>query len=289
MDFERMNDRTLNEAAEFIARQQARPESHIAYFGVTAAEILSGIADFQPPNNVLLARDSGRLIGLIGADTEEETRRAWIHGPCVDYNDWHSVADALYVAAHQHGVIPAFVTGTELLGVRENTRLAEFAARHGFAPVRAANSLRFPREAAPGLPIVEMPDLANDQETAFMTLHGALFPKTYYSSAQLLEKRDEFHRILVAEQDGRLVGYIFAQMRAGDGDGYIDFLGVEEAARRQGHGKRLIAAATRWLFSFSNVREVLLTVFDDDLPAMALYTGLGFEHRQSLTGYRKNW
>jgi ribosomal protein S18 acetylase RimI-like enzyme len=81
-------------------------------------------------------------------------------------------------------------------------------------------------------------------------------------------------------------GYIYARIDTG-GDGYIDFLGVEESARRGGIGRRLITAATRWLLSFETVQEVALTVSSNNSAALALYTQLGYEHLYDVQAYRK--
>jgi ribosomal protein S18 acetylase RimI-like enzyme len=71
------------------------------------------------------------------------------------------------------------------------------------------------------------------------------------------------------------------------GDGFIDFLGVEESVRRQGMGRRLITTATRWLLLFPAVQEVALTVYSRNSAALALYTQLGYEHLYTVQAYRK--
>jgi ribosomal protein S18 acetylase RimI-like enzyme len=287
MEYKKMVEQEIEEAVAFVARQQANMETHVPYLDKEPESIRVSFAEFQPADTALLAREGDRLVGVLGVDADIESHKAWIHGPFVDHADWHGVADAMYKAAKERGVIPAHVVGEEVLGVPEFTRLAEFAARHGFSPVKPSSSLTFQRDKLTNLPEASVDDLSAEWHKDFAAMHDEIFPNTYYLGTQLIDLLDERHKALVVIDGGKLAGYVFGKVR--QEDGYIDFLGVADWARRRGHAQRLISAVTRWLLTFPEVKEVTLTMYDDNTAAHALYKALGFVKGLSLQGYRKNW
>jgi ribosomal protein S18 acetylase RimI-like enzyme len=279
----------LAEVAAFVARLQADPTQHIGYFGEEAEETTVYIAQLEPAgmDGFVLAYDGDRLIGLFGVEADPEIGRAWLHGPLVDHADWHAVADQLYEAARQQ-VLPEYVTLEELLGDVANANLREFASRQGFAPLPdTAAVLRFRRAMGDNLPMASALDLTPEFHEAFIRLHERTFPGTYYMGKQIIAQLDDRHKAFIVAEDGALQGYLYGRIDTG-GDGYIDFLGVEESARRRGIGRRLITAATRWLVSIPGVRQVALTVNGTNTPAIALYTYLGYEHLYTLQAHRKS-
>lgn len=77
-------------------------------------------------------------------------------------------------------------------------------------------------------------------------LHDALFPKAYYAGSSLEELALSGQaKLAVYKQGPDIKGYIFYQTDPA----YIDFLGVDEAARTQGIGSKLIEYACHdaWL------------------------------------------
>ncbi|HEX2205967.1 MAG TPA: GNAT family N-acetyltransferase [Longimicrobium sp.] len=81
---------------------------------------------------------------------------------------------------------------------------------------------------------------------------------------------------LVAEAEGRLVGYTLGAAQPGDGHGWILSLGVDPAARGRGAGRALVAALLE-AFAARGAREVFLHVSPSNRAAIALYERLGFE------------
>lgn len=293
MKFARMNPRQSAKVAAFIARLQTDKTHQIAYFGQDTAELAAAIQTFAPPNNVLLAYEDDQLIGLLGVDTDPSSGRAWLHGPLVDFPDWQGVADALYDEAMRLQMIPDFVHDEELFVDVANSNIAAFAASRRFTPGNPQTSLRLSRDALSLLPVVEpASELAAPQYPQFVRLHDSLFPKTYYSGQQIIERIGERDRVFVVTApnvDVLPIGYIYARIETEATDGYIDFIGVAPDFRRQGIARRLIIAAAHWLFSFPEIEAVALTVAADNEAALALYISLGFAHVQTLQAYRKRY
>lgn len=279
----------LDNAVEFVARLQTDPAQMIAYFGTEPDDIRHTLHDFEPDwmQATPLIYDGERLVGLLGVDASEIHEKAWLHGPLVDTTDWAATADQLYAAAQK--TMPDYVREHELFVDVVNLNVAAFAARHGFVPGTPEASLRFGREHLGKLPDEAAEMLSADQHTAFVELHNRIFPNTYYTGAEILKRLGERDRVFVETiSKNSLAGYIYVKVEPGATNGYIDFVGVAESTRRQGIGRRLVSAATQWLFIFPEVEEVTLTVNAGNDGAIALYKQLGFEHKQTLQGFRKN-
>jgi ribosomal protein S18 acetylase RimI-like enzyme len=288
MHLSRMQPEQLNEVAAFIARLQAEPTHHVAYFGERADEIAQYIRELEPAGSdgFVLAYQDEKLVGLLGVEADPEVKRAWLHGPMVDHPDWDATADQLYQTACQE-VIPDYAAMHELVGDIANVHLRSFAERHGFTPLPdSAAILRFRRHKLAALPRAEAPELEPRHYDGFVRLHEATFPNTYYSGKQVIERLNAHNKVFIVSDGAVVQGYIYARVITGS-EGFIDFLGVEKSARRRGMGRRLITAATRWLLSFPAVQEVALTVYSGNSAAIALYTQLGYEHLHTVQAYRK--
>jgi ribosomal protein S18 acetylase RimI-like enzyme len=87
--------------------------------------------------------------------------------------------------------------------------------------------------------------------------------------------------IYVAEQDGKVVGYVYAAMEPRswkdlrEGAGFIHDVLVDEPARGRGIAARLAEAASTWLEAQGAPRVVLGTAARNE-PAQRLFERLGF-------------
>ena len=140
---------------------------------------------------------------------------------------------------------------------------------------------------------------ATDQDTAALGRLGALLMRTHYAfdSKRFLEPganaesgygrflrsqlNEEDAVILVAERNGRVVGYVFAGLEPmswkelRDACGFIEDVAVEESDRRTGVAMALIEAAIDWLRSRGAPRVMLWTA-ERNPAAQQLFERLGF-------------
>jgi ribosomal protein S18 acetylase RimI-like enzyme len=92
--------------------------------------------------------------------------------------------------------------------------------------------------------------------------------------------------ILVAEDEGRVVGYCYAGIEPlswkelRDEAGFIHDLAVEPAARRHGAARALMSAAIEWFRGRGMVRVMLWTAAGND-AAQQLFRSAGF--RETMT------
>lgn len=271
--------------AAFVARLQERPESRIPYFDESSDEIAAEIASWGSDwaRRCLVAERETHIVGFVGVEVDPELGRAWIYGPFAEDAEWDDVADLLL----REAIVLAGVEDLELLGDDAHVRLAALAAQHGFPRGRRSFGLEIGRQAVEQLPQVAVPPLEPRRQAAFATLHEALFPRTYYSGIQLAEQHERGEAVvLTLVEDGTVVGYAVGRGKEG-GAAYVDFLGVAEQARGRGLGRRLTTAVCHALLEDERRSKVTLTVYEDNVAALALYDRLGFERVASMVGYRR--
>ncbi len=100
-----------------------------------------------------------------------------------------------------------------------------------------------------------------------------------------------FHRVtphlfLVAEADGRVVGYVMGEMEEDNGVkvGHVVNIAVHEAYRRRGIGSRLMMEIER-IFREMGAKRVKLEVREGDEGARAFYRHLGYRETGRLKRY----
>jgi ribosomal protein S18 acetylase RimI-like enzyme len=106
-------------------------------------------------------------------------------------------------------------------------------------------------------------------------------PEAGYASFLRGQLEDDERAVFVAEQDGRVVGYIYAGVEPlswkelRDRAGFLHDLVVVEGARRGGVATALLTAAIEWLVTL-NVPRVMLWTAQQNTAAQELFEKLGF-------------
>jgi ribosomal-protein-alanine N-acetyltransferase len=213
--------------------------------------------------------------------------RVWWFGPFIegeeDAGEWVVKADALYGAASS--MLPDGVDQEEIAVDARFDLLLDWAPTLGFGRDPGSAVLTLDHAIDPST-LATRQIVPSDSATVG-ALHDQLFPGTHTTGDALVVGRDDTHVGLVAESDGAVVGYIAVE-RQPDGDGYIDYLGVEPAHRRRGAGEQLVRAGVTALAEL-DCRRVSLTVREDNAGARALYRGLGFVEERVLVPLRKGF
>jgi mycothiol synthase len=182
------------------------------------------------------------------------------------------------VTAWSHGDHPA----ARVLAVRHGLR----RARELWVMRRPA-SLPLPSLAAPAGVTIRAYSPADEPE--LLRVNAAAFAhhpeQGSMSSDDLAERMAEPWYspagLLVADSGSGLVGFHWTKQHSADlGEVYV--VGVDPAAQGSGLGKALTLAGLEHLHALG-VSEVLLYVESDNAPAVAVYSGLGFEHAAADT------
>ncbi len=275
----------LDSAVVLIAAEQARPERNIAYVGVDELGIRAELDVLEPPwseTTRVTRRADGSIAGVVLVALDADLGRAWIYGPWVaGDDDWDANAPLLLDAA----VEQCRGLDAECLPELANTRLISMVDRLGW--LRAGNTHhalvvsaaivgRWNAFDIAGLRPADAGDLASIRR-----LHDAEFPSTHTSADRLLAEMT----VIAATRDGTVCGYAAGLVHP-DGEGYVEYLGVDPLYRRCGVGRGLVVALTRELMAASPKREVALSVDDDRRAARALYASLGFVTATSFIAFR---
>ena len=119
-------------------------------------------------------------------------------------------------------------------------------------------------------------------------LHDTEFPATYLTVDRMLGQAADGERtaLVAVDADDHVVGYATGEVQP-DGNGFIDFLAVDETARGRGVGPALIAGLVEALEPSITSNAVHLTVQDHRTAARAVYDRLGFRQDIGIIGYRR--
>jgi len=274
--------------AGLIAQQNQIPESQCIHSGEGRESILQTMLKWEAISEICfaIAVQEGRLVGLHGAEFDEELARGWLWGPFVLVEDWDSVAAALLTELLE--MLPPAVRRLDFFVHERNRRAVRFYLEQGFHSIQTSHVYVAHRPPVPLAPPEPCQPLTSEQAGAFRALHDCVFPRTYYTGQDILDQLDGDHQIFVCGSGEDLWGYIYAIVDE-SGEGYVDFIGVRADLRGKGLGQRLLLTAMDWLFSVKNVAQVGLTVSDDQVNARSLYEKAGFRIKYTGLSARKEW
>lgn len=213
--------------------------------------------------------------GIAGCEMAPALGRAWLRGPLTcDAGDAalqvaliHALEAALPSEVRRFDAFPQVDEG----GLRASYRAAGYRdqMQHHVLVLEQPRVL----PAWPAAVNAE-PDAKAARQAA--ALQDQLFPDTYLTTASMLASLDADHRLFVAEEAGAVRGYVYVQHKPFEGEAYVDFIGVDGAARGRGLGRALLDAAVHWGLVQRGLPRVSLTVRQDRAPALGLYEAAGF-------------
>jgi len=229
------------------------------------------------------------LIGALGSELDEELGRGWARGPFIvlETDEWNTIASTL-LQELLTALPPAIHWLDSFLNIA-NERGNAFYLHHGFRQLRLVHVYV---AAPPEKPLV-LPSpcetLKPQQVQEFITLHQTVFPHTYATGQRILDKLGDSHQVFVYTQREELLGYLYAALEEGSGDGLVEFVGVKANARGQGIGQQLLQTALQWFFEVKQVSQATLVVNDNLTNARSLYERVGFRLKHTGVQARKEW
>ncbi|MEM3737158.1 MAG: ribosomal protein S18-alanine N-acetyltransferase [Candidatus Bathyarchaeia archaeon] len=128
---------------------------------------------------------------------------------------------------------------------------------------------------------------------AVMAINRKCLPEHYTSSFFLDLHKSYPATFLVAEYDGKVVGYVLCRVESGLSEfkrfrfvkkGHLVSLAVMDEHREKGLGSRLLAAALEGMVRYG-CRESFLEVRKSNTKAMNLYRKFGYEVTRCIPGY----
>jgi ribosomal protein S18 acetylase RimI-like enzyme len=217
--------------------------------------------------------------GCFGAEYDLGLRRAWLRGPFVvseDAQEWAETARKLLEALEES--LPEELAVLDSFLDQANEWGQQLGWECGYQRVRLVHVYRLD----PAAPLSEVPagcvEMQPEQAAAVAALHEQLFPNTYLTAQQIIRDVSAGgatpSKVFVYLEAGQVLGYVYGSENLGEG--VVDFLGVDPAARRRGIGRLLLTAILYWLRVDQGLDEVTLTVHDEQAQARRLYEQAGF-------------
>jgi len=271
----------IKDTAIFVSKLNQQKVHHIGFCGTDREEIQKSIK--EDVSEMMAAVKDGKLIGWIGADTDEDTAEVW--GPFVDAEYNRQIAFNMWKKLLEK--IPDEVSNFILFSNRENKLLIEFAEKLQFEQKTDQFVLKFPQAYSGNLLQSDLKILKQKDHMAFTRLHDEAFPSTYYSGKEIIERHSQTQKIFVLKDGNRLAGYVYVEAYPEFRDGSIEFIAVDPECRGKGFGKKLLSGAVHWLFTFDSIDEIQLTTAADNKSALGLYLSVGFKVENELHYFMK--
>ncbi|MEF7561390.1 GNAT family N-acetyltransferase [Bacillus infantis] len=273
------------ELADYAAAKNSRQDSFIGYLGTEAQDIAEDLSEiFKDADSACFIHreDSSEITGFLGVDADLERGVGELWGPFAEPHSWEDSAAYLMSLAEEY--FGNRLNQWHLFIGRKNERCRLFAEKKGF---KLASSQMFMEltleDAVDGEPASF---LRKEFFADFTLLHDSLFPATYYSGSEVLDKIDDEHLIFALAKNSGLSGYLYAELDSEEKAASIEFMGVSLVERRKGTGARLILMAAKKLRE-SGIERIKLCVDSANEKAISLYKKMGFKETNTLLFYKR--
>lgn len=235
-----------------------------------------------------VAASGGETLGVIGCEIDVALRRAWIRGPWAVPGPSSASLEAALLDAMERA-LPE-VDCLDAFPNEDDKALAALFQGAGYrcmdvhrvmqAELRDAGTATV---ADPRVRATQADDLRH-----WLPLHHGLFPASYLSDDEIAAAIGDGPRlVLTARLDGRPAGYLVAKDEVTMDELYVDYLGVDPAARGRGLGRALLQHAMRWAEGRGRSCAVL-TVRQDRAEALSLYLQCGFRQVRAGVHWRRD-
>lgn len=259
--------------------QGSEERSHVAEL----AELPSGAAAFWRA-----AGPRGETLGVIGCEIDRSQRRAWIRGPwAVPGLSSASLEAALLTTLER--TLPE-INRLDAFPSEDDETLAALYRGAGYCRMDVHRVMQASLGDAGGATTADprIRPARSDDLRQWLPLHHGLFPGSYLPDDEILAAISGGPRLLLtAWHDGRPAGYLVAKDDATMDELYVDYLGVDPAARGRGLGGALLRHAMRWGEGRGRGRAAL-TVRQDRKEALSLYLQCGFQQTRAGVHWRKD-
>ncbi|MDZ5713349.1 GNAT family N-acetyltransferase [Jeotgalibacillus haloalkalitolerans] len=270
--------KTAEQAANRIAAANKDAAQYVGYCGTDADEIAKTIHEEIAEEHIYWFNDD-----LLILDYEDGSGEMW--GPFINSSgaDWSERANNLL------NMIPE---GTTLYGFygHENSSAIEWMNSLG-ADQKGEEVILKASQFTPGksAETMEIKALSDHEFSAFEQLHHQVFPETYYDAKTILNRANPSRPLLAAIDQGQFIGYIYAESDPEFGEGSVEYLAVNEAARGKGAGYTLLRSVMQLLLEEQQIKEISLCVSKNNQTAIRLYQRAGFHIEKELLYFKKNY
>ncbi|MDV2684375.1 N-acetyltransferase [Alkalihalophilus lindianensis] len=277
----------LDKLAIYLEEMNNKPESHIGFCGEKVSEIRDTLkdefSDLPLEKSFIVATEGQTVIGALGVDVDKDEGSAEVWGPFTSTNEdvegemWNTLMTSLesevqtfmFFINKNNERATTFVEG--LHAENKGSHLILKAHRDHFSSIEDNNIVRIEPQYV----------------DSFKQLHDQLFPDTYYSGQDIIEKlkENDQHLFILKRNDTEIDGYVYFEANPEHAEGNIEFIAVSEKARNKGNATKLIQVALQTLYQYKEIEEITLCVGKTNMKAINLYLAAGFKREHELNYY----
>lgn len=231
---------------------------------------------------------SGETLGVVGCEIDRAQGRAWIRGPWSVPGPSSALLDDALLKTLERA-LPE-INRLDAFPSEDDTALAALYRGAGYCRLDVHRVMQAALGDAGKLPGADqrVRPARLDDLPQWLPLHHGLFPGSYLSDDEIAESIGDGPRlVLTAQLDGEPAGYLLAKDDATGDELYVDYLGVDPAARGRGLGRALLRQAMSWGEDRGR-RRAALTVRQDRAEALSLYRQCGFQQARAGVHWRKD-
>lgn len=258
-----------------VASQAVRA-THAGLFPTAEPEIRASLTGLDWLEHGWIAEENGTLVAWVTGEQSGPSVR-WI-GPFALEDGWAEGAPAVLGAARASSsateeVIHADNRNYHLTGLA--TELG-FSGNDGIVEIELGEPLKDS--------IVMVHPMKQEFREFVSMFHEASFPNSEEVGSDIVEAEGP-NMTMVIRHSGQPVGYINTT-RESERTARINFLAVEDAARRKRLGGEMVRAATTALVA-EGISVVRVEVGDENEPARELFRSLGFTEQRLVIPFNR--
>jgi ribosomal protein S18 acetylase RimI-like enzyme len=290
IEFKLAKKEDVKAIASFIAKINSKEESHIGYCGIDIEEIenslVEDITDIPFNESFIISIENGEIIGVLGFDTDLESNSAEIWGPFLKEDKWDIESE---IWSKMIEILPKKIELISMFINKKNKNCLKLADRLHFDKRSEEIILSFERTSVHNLRDTPIIELTTAYYEDMRLLHDRVFPNTYYSGNQIIERLNDHRKVFMDIKNNSLAGYIYVEINPVFGEGSIEFFAVDQSQRGKGIGSKLLTMALKWLFTFDSINSITLCVNSENEKALNLYKIIGFKKKCQLCYFTKKW
>ena len=285
-----LSEETLEETVKFISSCQSVDESYVAWLGYSPEEIEAQLMDIMPSyqERCLIAIYNGAVCGFLGIYVSEEQTNFRLLGPYISLQEsWNEIAINLLSALREK--IPGHLSMAKVAFYEANVNCKRVYETNFFAQYNAEKTLIMDRSMNSLLGALNETINTRYYQSCdfneFIQIHPT---NAYFTGSEVVKRLDQFNRLIIAELDSRVIGYIYFEMLKSDECAEICFVNVSLGFRNRGIGSVLINRVITEVFKYNWINHIQISVRVNNEEAERLYTRIGFKEKSVIIALQRD-